>query len=93
MSMPLTALSPLVSAKANRNAGKRMLIKPITISVKYFSLEMDLNALRATGKAQTNEMLIRKQAISIAVKPTSPFFIRMYDEPQIRVSSNSSIPF
>lgn len=87
------ALSPFTRANANRNAGNKMLIKPINNSVKYFSRGTVLNALKAMGKAQIHEMLMRRHAISIAVKPTSPFFIRMYDDPQIRVSANSNSQF
>ena len=75
--MPLMALSPLVRAKANKKAGIKMLIKPIRASVKYFSFDTALKALKAIGSAQVNEILMRKQAISMAVKPNNPFFIKM----------------
>ena len=93
MRIPLTALPLLVIDKANKKAGAPLPKTPTISRVGYLSRGIDERPFIASGKAHRHDMLIRRQASSIAVKPCNDFLISIYDEPQISVSRPSSIQF
>jgi len=91
--IPFTALPLLVIESENKNAGAPLPKKPVAKTTQYFWRGIVLSARIARGSETKNEMLIRRQASSIAEKPTSDFLIRMYEVPHIKVSSASKIQF
>ena len=91
--MPFTALPLLVIESENKNAGAPLPKIPTKSMVRYFCLGIVCKARIANGIATKPEMLMRKHANSMAVKPSSDFFIRMYEVPQIAVSNATRIQF
>ena len=93
MRIPFIALPLLVIEIENKNAGAPLPKIPTNKTVNHLLRGIIFRARIANGIEAKHEMLIRKHANSIAVKPSSDFLMRMYEVPQIAVSRPSKIQF
>lgn len=87
------ALPLLVIDRENKKAGAPLPKMPTKKITEYLLRGIVFKPFIANGNATTHDILMRKQASSRAVKPSSDFLIRIYDVPHIIVSKASSIQF
>lgn len=78
-----TALSISVSAKANRNDGKKVPNSPVKITHFQSLKAIDFTRLNATINKKTAVNIIRIAPSCTGVKPTKPFFMSIKELPQI----------